>query len=87
MMKTMSITTKPSVGLRHRQIRIEGNPCSRGNRIAIAMLCLSTSFIVSCGGTDPGARVTQPSDKTDDEKVLNLYICGRLFGARHYFVF
>jgi len=38
------------------------------------MLCLSTSFIVSCGGTDPGARVTQPSDKTDDEKVLNLYI-------------
>lgn len=46
----------------------------RGNRIAIAMLCMSTSFIVSCGGTDPGARVTEPSDKKDDEKVLNLYI-------------
>lgn len=32
----------------------------RGNRIAIAMLCMSMSFIGSCGGTDPAARVTQP---------------------------
>jgi spermidine/putrescine-binding protein len=46
----------------------------RGNRIAIALLCMSTSFMVSCGGTDPGARVTQSSDKRDNEKVLNLYI-------------
>ena len=46
----------------------------RGKRIVIVMLCMSTSFIVSCGGTDPGARVTQPSDKRDDEKALNLYI-------------
>jgi putrescine transport system substrate-binding protein len=46
----------------------------RGNRIAIALLCMSASFVVSCGGTDPGPRVTQSSDKGDDEKVLNLYI-------------
>jgi putrescine transport system substrate-binding protein len=45
----------------------------RGKCIAMAMLCMSTSFIVSCGGADPGTRVTQPSDKRDDEKVLNLY--------------
>jgi spermidine/putrescine-binding protein len=45
-----------------------------GNRIAIAVLCVSTSFMISCGGIDPGARVTQPSDKKDDEKVINLYI-------------
>jgi putrescine transport system substrate-binding protein len=49
-----------------------GETMLRGNRIAIA-LCMSASFIVSCGGTDPGARVTQLSDKKDDEKVLNLY--------------
>jgi hypothetical protein len=24
----------------------------RGNRVCIAMFCMSTSFIVSCGGTD-----------------------------------
>jgi putrescine transport system substrate-binding protein len=46
----------------------------RGSRIAIAMLCMSMSFIVSCGGADSGARVTQPSDMKDHEKVLNLYI-------------
>jgi len=41
----------------------------RGNRIALALLCMSTSFTVSCGGTDPGARVTQPSDKRDDGRA------------------
>ena len=46
----------------------------RGNRIAISMLCMSMSFVVSCGGTDSGARVTQPNDKKDTEKVLNLFI-------------
>src|SRR5450432_3033650 len=40
----------------------------------MAMLCMSMSFIVSCGGTDPGARVAQPGDKKDDEKVINLDI-------------
>jgi putrescine transport system substrate-binding protein len=51
-----------------------GETMLRGNRIAISMLCMSMSFVVSCGGTDSGARVTQPNDKKDTEKVLNLYI-------------
>jgi putrescine transport system substrate-binding protein len=46
----------------------------RANRIALAMLCMSTAIIVNCGGADPGARVTQLSTGKDDEKVLNLDI-------------
>jgi len=45
----------------------------RGNRIAIATLFISTSFIVSCGGANPGAQVTQPRGKHNADKVLNLY--------------
>ena len=29
----------------------------RANRIAMALLCMAITFMVSCGGTDPGARV------------------------------
>jgi len=40
----------------------------------MAMLCLSATLIISCGGSDPGARKTQAGEKNDDYKVLNLFI-------------
>jgi len=40
---------------------------------AMAMLCLSASFMISCGSPDSGSRKTQAGDKNADNKVLNFY--------------
>jgi putrescine transport system substrate-binding protein len=45
----------------------------RGNLFAKAMLCLSALLMISCG-PDSGAGHNQSSQKSDDERVLNLYI-------------
>ena len=41
--------------------------------VAIAMLCISASLMISCGSPDSGARHAQSSEKNDDKKVLNLF--------------
>lgn len=46
----------------------------RGNLFAKVMLCLSASLMISCSGSDSGAGHNQSGQKSDDERVLNLYI-------------
>src|SRR5208283_2293747 len=46
----------------------------RGNLFAKAMLCLSASLMISCSSPDSGAGHNQSGQKSDDERVLNLYI-------------
>jgi len=41
---------------------------------AMAMLCVSASWLSSCGSHDSGARNAQSGEKHDENKVLNLYI-------------
>ncbi len=44
------------------------------NPFAKAMLCLSASLMISCSSPDSGAGHNQSAQRSDDEKVLNLYI-------------
>jgi putrescine transport system substrate-binding protein len=46
----------------------------RSKLFAMTMLCLSASAMISCGRSDSGAHATQSDEKSDDRKVLNLYI-------------
>jgi putrescine transport system substrate-binding protein len=41
---------------------------------AVAMLCVSASFIISCGKPDSRTQIVQSAKKNDGENVLNLYI-------------
>jgi putrescine transport system substrate-binding protein len=45
-----------------------------GKLLAIATLCVSTSFIISCGHPHSGAGSTASVEKNDGTKVLNLFI-------------
>jgi len=44
------------------------------NPFAKAMLFLSASLMISCSSPDSGAGHNQSALRSDDEKVLNLYI-------------
>jgi putrescine transport system substrate-binding protein len=46
----------------------------RCNLFAKAMLCLSASLMISCSSPDSGAGHNQSGQKSDEERVLNLYI-------------
>jgi putrescine transport system substrate-binding protein len=41
--------------------------------LATTMLCLTASFIISCGRSDPGAQNTPSVQKHDEANVLNFY--------------
>jgi putrescine transport system substrate-binding protein len=52
----------------------EGPTMLRRDRLAIAVLCVLTSLIISCGSSNSGAGNAPSGEKSNDEKVLNLYI-------------
>ncbi len=43
------------------------------NRCAMVMLCVSTSFMISCGSHDSGTQIPKSGAKNNDKGVLNLY--------------
>ena len=43
------------------------------NRYAMVMLCVSTSFMISCGSHDSGTQIPQSGAKNNNKGVLNLY--------------
>jgi len=45
-----------------------------GRLFAVAMLCVSASFIISCGKPDARTQIVQSAKNNDGENVLNLYI-------------
>src|SRR5450631_1165332 len=46
----------------------------RRHVLSLAMLCLLASLMLGCDSPHSGTRDSQSGDKSDDERVLNLYI-------------
>jgi spermidine/putrescine-binding protein len=51
-----------------------GPTMRRGKVFAMALLCVSASFVISCGSSGSGARNTPSGEKNEDKNVLNVYI-------------
>ncbi|MGA2398052.1 MAG: extracellular solute-binding protein [Steroidobacteraceae bacterium] len=45
-----------------------------GKRRLIAMLCLTASFMISCGKSDSGTQPVQSADKSHEDEIVNLFI-------------